>query len=91
MDRRAFLYALAAGVVVTATGLWLPGQKLISIPKLAPDPGYFCSRTIMEAKRNIYPVNYEYAPGILGRYANLSDAIRAGHPVVFSYRQYPVA
>ena len=33
MDRRAFLAAIAAGAVVTAEGLWLPGQKLISIPK----------------------------------------------------------
>lgn len=33
MDRRQFLAALAAGGVVTAAGLWMPGQKLISIPK----------------------------------------------------------
>ena len=33
MNRRKFLAFLAAGGVVTATGLWLPGQKLISIPK----------------------------------------------------------
>ena len=32
MNRRKFLAFLAAGGVVTATGLWLPGQKLISIP-----------------------------------------------------------
>ena len=35
MDRRAFLAALAAGAVVTAEGLWIPGQKLISIPMAA--------------------------------------------------------
>jgi len=33
VNRRKFLAFLAAGGVVTATGLWLPGQKLISIPK----------------------------------------------------------
>ena len=33
MNRRKFLAFLAAGGVVTATGLWMPGQKLISIPK----------------------------------------------------------
>lgn len=33
MDRRSFFAALAAGAVVTAEGLWFPGQKLISIPK----------------------------------------------------------
>jgi hypothetical protein len=33
MDRRKFLAAMAAGAVVTAEGLWIPGQKLISIPK----------------------------------------------------------
>ncbi len=33
MDRRSFLSAIAAGAVVTASGLWIPGQKLISIPK----------------------------------------------------------
>lgn len=32
MDRREFLAFLAAGGLVTAEGLWLPG-KLISIPK----------------------------------------------------------
>ena len=33
MNRRKFLAFLAAGGVVTAEGLWMPGQKLISIPK----------------------------------------------------------
>ena len=33
MDRRTFLAAMAAGAIVTAEGLWVPGQKLISIPK----------------------------------------------------------
>ena len=33
MNRRKFLAFLAAGGVVTAAGLWLPGQKLISIPR----------------------------------------------------------
>jgi hypothetical protein len=33
MNRRKFLAAMAAGAVVTAEGLWIPGQKLISIPK----------------------------------------------------------
>jgi hypothetical protein len=33
MDRRKFLAAMAAGAIVTAEGLWMPGQKLISIPK----------------------------------------------------------
>jgi len=32
MSRRAFFAAMAAGAVVTAEGLWIPGQKLISIP-----------------------------------------------------------
>ena len=33
VDRRQFLIgALAAGAVMTAEGLWVPGQKLISIP-----------------------------------------------------------
>ena len=35
MNRRKFLAFLAAGGVVTAAGLWMPGQKLISIPKRA--------------------------------------------------------
>jgi hypothetical protein len=33
MNRRKFLAAMAAGAIVTAEGLWIPGQKLISIPK----------------------------------------------------------
>ena len=36
MDRRTFLAAMAAGAIVTAEGLWIPGQKLISIPRLKP-------------------------------------------------------
>ena len=34
MNRRKFLAAMAAGAIVTAEGLWIPGQKLISIPKV---------------------------------------------------------
>ena len=33
MDRREFLAMMAAGGVVTAAGIWMPGQKLISIPR----------------------------------------------------------
>ena len=36
LSRRQFLSALAAGGVVTASGLWMPGEKLISIPKRHP-------------------------------------------------------
>jgi len=32
-SRREFLRCMAAGGIVTATGLWFPGEKLISIPK----------------------------------------------------------
>ena len=32
MNRRNLLKALAAGGVLTASGLWMPGQKVISIP-----------------------------------------------------------
>ena len=35
MTRRQFIAALAAGWVVTASGLWMPGRKLISIPPRA--------------------------------------------------------
>ena len=35
MNRRQFIAAIAAGGVVTAEGLWMPGRKLISIPKPA--------------------------------------------------------
>ncbi len=33
MNRRKFMAAFAAGAIITAEGLWIPGQKLISIPK----------------------------------------------------------
>ncbi len=33
MNRRKFMAAIAAGAIITASGLWIPGQKLISIPK----------------------------------------------------------
>lgn len=32
MNRRQLLVALAAGAVITAEGLWVPGKNLISIP-----------------------------------------------------------
>lgn len=32
VSRRQFIAAMAAGMVMTAEGLWVPGQKLISIP-----------------------------------------------------------
>jgi len=32
ISRRQFIGAMAAGAIVTAEGLWVPGQKLISIP-----------------------------------------------------------
>jgi hypothetical protein len=38
MNRRGFMAAIAAGAVVTAEGLWMPGSKLISIPKARPFP-----------------------------------------------------
>lgn len=41
MNRRAFLAALSAGAVITASGLWIPGQKLISIPKKLVCSRYF--------------------------------------------------
>jgi hypothetical protein len=31
-SRREFMAMMAAGAVMTAEGLWMPGQKLISIP-----------------------------------------------------------
>lgn len=32
MNRREFMKRIAAGGVVTAAGIWMPGEKLISIP-----------------------------------------------------------
>lgn len=32
LNRREFMAAMLAGGVMTATGLWMPGEKLISIP-----------------------------------------------------------
>ncbi len=57
MDRRAFLAAIAAGAVVTAEGLWLPGQKLISIPKVR-ELAYVVTHTVLD-----YPTNY-FGPSI---------------------------
>ncbi len=41
LSRRHFMAAIAAGMVMTAEGLWMPGQKLISIPskKIFIPPG----------------------------------------------------
>ena len=38
MNRRKFMAMIAAGGVVTATGMWMPGSKLISIPKKSGVP-----------------------------------------------------
>jgi hypothetical protein len=43
MNRRKFLAFLAAGGVVTATGLWLPGQKVYTFGKR-----YYPSRDLLE-------------------------------------------
>ena len=32
MNRRQFMAAMLAGGVLTASGLWMPGEKTISIP-----------------------------------------------------------
>lgn len=32
MNRREFMAMLAAGGVMTAAGIWMPGEKVISIP-----------------------------------------------------------
>lgn len=39
MNRRELLKAIAAGGVMTATGLWMPGEKVISIPSGASFKG----------------------------------------------------
>ncbi len=55
VNRREFLAALAAGYVVTAEGLWLPGKKVISIPKReVVQPDYL--RIILEGEGNPLPV-----------------------------------
>ena len=68
MDRREFLAAISAGAVVTAGGLWLPGQKLISIPSKR---AFFWQQTPM------WCIDYGRAPafGVLAGVDN-SDAIR---------------
>jgi hypothetical protein len=38
MNRRELLKAIAAGGVITAAGLWMPGSKLISIPNISRIP-----------------------------------------------------
>ena len=74
MDRRTFLAAMAAGAIVTAEGLWIPGQKLISIPKrfdLSPesleeiwieidehDENLFHGPSIVQMIKNQYPLEW---------------------------------
>ena len=42
LSRREFIAALMAGGVITAQGLWMPGTKLISIPKrIMVPPGLY--------------------------------------------------
>ena len=59
MDRRAFLAALAAGAIVTAEGLWVPGQKLISIPSgnRLSTIDWITREMLLHAKRNFIALN----------------------------------
>lgn len=56
MNRRKFLAFLAAGGVVTAAGLWMPGQKLISIPRIISGNRLL---TIDEITREALRIAYE--------------------------------
>ncbi len=47
LSRREIFKLLAAGAVMTAGGLWIPGRKLISIPRKV------CNLMIGKAQTNI--------------------------------------
>jgi len=51
MNRRELLKALAAGGVITAAGLWMPGTKLISIPKFQ---GHSLDILLMHSGKEMY-------------------------------------
>ena len=56
MDRRKFLSMLAAGAVVTAEGLWIPGRKSIFLP---PRGGWSSSDEIVKNLLGIAPPTQE--------------------------------
>ena len=64
-NRREFFAAMAAGMVVTAEGLWMPGEKLISIPSHR----YFAPAGSLawmdRAKREFVEHHYEIAKVML--------------------------
>ena len=71
MNRRKFLAFLAAGGVVTATGLWMPGQKLISIPKRAG--GDFNRRYLGNGWWQYW---WQYDPNSVASYCTKSEVAR---------------
>ena len=97
LSRREFFAALAAGGVMTAAGLWMPGTKLISIPKriIVPPDHLGDVRIILEGDGEPVPV------GVNGRIiliprgepvwvpeAYLSVLDNASHPGLFGGRPY---
>lgn len=57
MNRRQFLAAFAAGAVMTAEGLWLPGRKLISIPKVRDVSWYVDGEWLVIPPNGELPLN----------------------------------
>lgn len=72
MDRRQLLKGLAAGGLIVAGELWIPGQKLISIPKRGLDCayslGYIVTRETLESTY--------YGPSIVGLLADYHASMR---------------
>jgi hypothetical protein len=89
MNRRKFLAAMAAGAVVTAEGLWIPGQKLISIPR---PPKFFVGDVLStnDFGRTWHLCRTNEAPGIIvtatsgGKVRSAVSAIQLMHREMLS-------
>ncbi len=91
LSRRQFMAAMMAGGVMTAAGLWMPGTKLISIPKrIVVPPGYV--RIILDDNNhndnnhNGYPVRDITDPlpvGVNGRIMLIPRGVPVNVPQVY--------
>lgn len=90
MDRRKFIKGAAGAAVVAALPMpnALPSSdgialKCIPHPKLA---SAYWPQTLVEFKRQITPINYQFEPSNRNRYATEGDWLNSEKPFIFASR-----
>ena len=64
MNRRELLKAPSMGAVVTASGLWFPGEKLISIPKIVTGNRLMTIDEITREMLLLYKQHFDHVTGV---------------------------